>query len=180
MKQLIALTLTICAFAAAPAFADEATCTGFSWPMERETQLFSQSAEAVASGTTLPSVPTSALRLALVEQAKAAFPLPSDRESKSADARGGWFVLPAPAAPGLYQVTLSTKGWIDAVQSGKKLDNAGFASDGACKTMHKSVRFEMAAEPITIQVSDVIESEVILTVLPVERTQDAPPATASP
>jgi hypothetical protein len=180
MKQLIAAATMICALGGPLAFAEEATCTGFSWPMDRETKLFSQSAETVGSGTTLSSVPTSALRLALVQQANAAYPLPPDREPESADAKGGWFVLPAPASPGLYQVTLSTKGWIDAVQAGKKLDNAGFASDGACKAMHKSIRFDMAAEPITIQISDVTESEVIVTVLPVERAQDAPPVTASP
>jgi hypothetical protein len=180
MKQLIAATAMICTLGGATSFAEDATCTGFSWPMEREAKLFSDSAESVTSGSTLPSVPISALRLSLVPQASAAYPLAPDRAPKTTDAKGGWFVLPAPAAPGTYQVTLGTKGWIDAVQSGKKLANAGFSSDGTCKTMHKSVRFEVAAEPITIQVSDVVESDVTLTILPVEQVQDAPPVTASP
>lgn len=166
MIKSLSAAAAVFALGIAAAQAEDA-CTGFSWPMEQEQKLFAQTVEATASGTTLTAVPTTAIRLSLQPHANVSYPTPPQRTPKNASANGGWVTLPAPAAPGLYQVTLNTRGWMDAVQAGTTLPNAGFSSDDACKPMHKSIRFNFAAEPVTFQLSDVTEGEVVLTVVPV-------------
>lgn len=170
MNRILSAAAAVLTLGIATAQADEAVCTGFSWPMESEQKLFVQTVEATASGTTLAAMPTTAVRLALQPHASVSYPTPPQRTPKNANGNGGWVILPAPAAPGLYQVTLSARGWIDAVQAGTTLPNAGFSSDDACKPMHKSIRFNFAAEPVTLQLSDVSETEVVVTVLPAPAT----------
>jgi hypothetical protein len=153
------------ALGSVPAVAED-SCKAFSWPMEREAALFSDATTPVANGTALTAVPKTAVRLSLVAQKDAAFPTAPQREAKKPEAKGGWLTIAAPESAGVYQITLSTRGWIDTIQAGKALEHAGFTSDENCAVMHKSVRFTLAAEPVTIQVSDVAESEVVLTILP--------------
>lgn len=167
MIKIISAAAAVFTLGIAGAQAEDAACTGFSWPMESEQKLFAQSVEATASGTTLAATPTAAIRLTLQPHASVTYPTPPQRTPKNPNGNGGWIILPTPSAPGLYQVTLNARGWIDAVQAGTTLPNAGFSSDDACKSMHKSIRFNFAAEPVTLQLSDVSEAEIVLTVLPV-------------
>lgn len=168
MIKILSAAAAVLTLGTATAQADDtATCTGFSWSMEQEQKLFADPGAAIASGTTLAATPATAMRLSLQPHAQISYPTPPQRTAKNANANGGWIVFPAPAQPGLYQVTMSTRGWIDAVQSGTTLPNEGFSSDATCKPMHKSIRFNFAASPVTIQVSDVTEAEVVLTVVPV-------------
>ena len=166
MRHAIMGALLFCALGGPIATAEEAACTGFAWPMEREAKLFAEAGQPIASGATLDALPEAAVKLSLVAQSEAAYPIARDREPKTAESKGGWIVLPAPSAAGIYQVTLSSEGWIDVAQSGTVLKSTAFASDRGCKSMHKSVRFDLKAEPVTIQLSDMPASEVTLTILP--------------
>ena len=54
---------------------------------------------------------------------------------------------------GLYQISLSHEGWIDAVQNGELVQSHSFTGKQACKAVRKSVRYELGAGPVTVQIS---------------------------
>ncbi len=160
---LLALLLTGAAWAESPA----APCEGFAWPMAREKAAFEAAAPgAIPSGTTLGAWPEAAETLALAPHGEADFPLAPGRAPKHG-ANGGYIVLPAPAAPGAYQVTLSGKAWIDVVQNGAHVTAGDHSSDHACPLMRKSVRFDLVAAPVTLQISGSDATTLTFTILPV-------------
>ena len=73
---------------------------------------------------------------------------------------------PAPAAAGVYKISLSEAGWIDVVQDGAFVKSAGFSGVLDCAGIRKSVKFPLKAEPFTIEVSGVEASELSLIVSP--------------
>ena len=162
MKYLaVALLLASSAHAEAAA-----PCTGFTWPVAREVAAAEAApAEPIASGTTLSSWPQGAVRLALTPGGEVTFPLPPERAPKPNTA-AGFIVLPAPAAPGAYQVSLGGKAWIDVIQNGKTLPSGAHTSDAACPVLHKSVRFDLIAAPVTLQISGGDATSIVITIMP--------------
>ncbi len=73
-----------------------------------------------------------------------------------------------PAKPGLYQVTLSSEGWIDLVQEGKALDSADHSGVKNCPGLRKSVRFSVGAAPVTLQISGAPAASIKVAIRPVE------------
>ena len=65
----------------------------------------------------------------------------------------GTFALDAPAAAGVYKVTLSAGGWIDVVQDGKFLKAVAFSEATGCANARKRVKFRIAAEPAVLSIS---------------------------
>jgi hypothetical protein len=55
-------------------------------------------------------------------------------------------------------VTLSNYAWIDAIQNDAYLKPKGFSGVTGCDAARKSVRFDLAAGPVTIQFSGVAET----------------------
>lgn len=53
----------------------------------------------------------------------------------------------------VYQVALSGEGWIDLVQNGAALDSADHSGAKTCPGLRKSVRFNVGAAPVALQVS---------------------------
>ena len=76
------------------------------------------------------------------------------------------FALDAPAAAGVYKVTLSAGGWIDLVQDGKSLKAVNFSDATGCANARKSVKFRLAAEPATLQLTGVGAPDVSIIVSP--------------
>ncbi|MFT3810586.1 MAG: hypothetical protein QM698_11765 [Micropepsaceae bacterium] len=142
-----------------------APCTGFQWPMAREIAAAeSAPADATASGATLEAWPDGAIRLSL-STAEVVFPVRPERDPKPGTG-SGTITLPAPSAPGTWQVSLSGKAWVDVVQDGKALKSGAHTSDKTCGVLHKSVRFDLVAAPVTLQISGADATSIVITIMP--------------
>ncbi len=140
---------------AAPAFAQEPVgCDKFKWPLDKE--------RATLNGTDLPKIvsgdraafpiPFGAI-VALVPFADAKLAAPPERTPKSPDTFAGFFQAPAPKQPGSHKITLSAEGWIDVTQSGNPVKSTAFSGALGCDGVRKSVKFDLAATPFTVELS---------------------------
>ncbi|WP_020187173.1 hypothetical protein [Methylopila sp. 73B] len=140
----------VAALAALPALAAETGgCGAFAWPIEPDKALLA-AAPVGDSGGRLDLTRPAAVRLVLTNAAKAGFELPPGRPAAPAAPAG---VLRFEAKAGLHQITTTERVWIDVVQAGKRLDEAGFSGVLDCEGARKSVRFQLQEGPATIQIS---------------------------
>ncbi|HYA07822.1 MAG TPA: hypothetical protein VEF90_18185, partial [Xanthobacteraceae bacterium] len=56
---------------------------------------------------------------------------------------------------GTYKVTLSAAAWVDVVQAGRLIKSKAFSGAVGCAGIRKSVKFDLAAAPFTIEISGV-------------------------
>ena len=151
---------------AAPALAEEPVgCDKFKWPLDKE--------RATLNGTDLPKVISSAhvtfpipfaTIVALNPFADATLPSPPERAPKSPDTFAGFFQAPAPKQPGSYKITLSAEGWIDITQSGNPVKSTAFSGALGCEGIRKSVKFDLAAAPFTVELSGVKADSIKLVI----------------
>jgi hypothetical protein len=149
------IVIAACAVSA-PAFAQEPVgCDKFKWPLDKE--------RATLNGTDLPKVASGAsvtfpipfgTIVALVPFADAKLPAPPERTPKSPDSFAGYFEAKAPQA-GSYKITLSAEGWIDVTQSGNTVKSTAFSGALGCEGIRKSVKFDFAAAPFTVELSSI-------------------------
>jgi hypothetical protein len=167
---LLAGCAAVLAAAVPASAAGETGCSGFLWPLETELAwMKAAESEKVASGATLPAPPADkAIELALLPAAEVSFrakptstPKPGDK-----DTFGGVVSFAGAAEAVHYQVTLSTNGWIDVVQNGAALEATGHTGSKDCDGLRKSVRFEVAPGPFSIQVSGVRKDSIRITLRP--------------
>ena len=151
---------------AAPALAEEPVgCDKFKWPLDKE--------RATLNGTDLPKIisgdrvtfpiPFGTI-VALVPFADAKLPTPPEHAPKSPDTFAGFFQAPAPKQPGSYKITLSAGGWIDVAQSGDAVKSTAFSSALGCEGIRKSVKFDLAAAPFTVELSGVKADSIKLVI----------------
>lgn len=137
--------------------ADAKGCEGFLWPLATELSWMNAAdAEKVASGATLAAIPPGkAIEVALLPLAQVTFPGKPTRTPKPDDDQtfGGVVHVAGTPAATHYQVTISDHGWVDVVQNGAPLEATGHTGSHDCKGIRKSVRFEVAPGPFSIQVS---------------------------
>jgi hypothetical protein len=149
-----------CAAAASPSGCDQ-----FKWPIAHEqAALAAPPAGPLAPGAALPADTGAPLKLVPFAEAKLA--LAPQRPPKFSPSYAGAFALDAPAAAGVYKVTLSAGGWIDLVQDGKFLKAINFSDATGCANARKSVKFRLAAEPATLQLTGVGAPDVSIIVSP--------------
>jgi hypothetical protein len=154
--QPIFITL-IAILVAAPALAEEPVgCDKFKWPLDKE--------RATLNGTDLPKIVSGdrvtfpipfGTIVALVPFADAKLPMPPDRAPKSPDTFAGFFQAPAPKQAGRYKITISAEGWIDVTQSGNTVKATAFSGALGCEGIRKSVKFDLAAAPFTVELTGV-------------------------
>jgi hypothetical protein len=159
------IILAACAMAA-PAFAQEPVgCDKFKWPLDKE--------RATLNGTDLPKVVSGdrvtfpipfGTIVALVPLADAKLPTPPERAPKSPDTFAGYFQVPAPKQAGSYKITLSAEGWIDVEQAGQAAKSTAFSGAQGCEGIRKSVKFDLAASPFTVELSSVKADEIKIVV----------------
>ena len=152
-----AITILAACTIAGPCFAQEPVgCDKFKWPLDKE--------RATLTGTDLPKVISGdrvtwqipwATTLALVPFADAKLPTPPDRAPKSPTSFAGFVQVAAPARAGTYKITLSSEGWIDVVQDGHAVKSTAFSGATGCEGIRKSVKFDLAAQSLTIELSGV-------------------------
>ncbi|WP_334149606.1 hypothetical protein [Hyphomicrobium sp.] len=178
-RHLIAAIVLTAGLAAVPAYAQDApaanapaanaeTCE-FLWPLETEMGwMRAAEAEKAASGATLARLPDDkAVELALKPTSEVAFPAKPTRTPKAGDAKTfGGFVNVETAEAAHVQVTLSAHAWIDVVQNGKPLEATAHTGAMGCPVARKSVRFEVGAGPLTIQLSGADTETIRIAVRP--------------
>ena len=150
MRILLATIVLLGATAAHAA--EPSGCDKFKWPIDAERAALTTSERAlIKSGSDLP-ISGNAVTVALVPSGDAKLPTPSERNFPS-DAFAGFVQVAAPEAAGLYTVSLSEALWVDVVQDGKMLKPVAFSGATDCAGIRKTMRFELTAQPMTIQLS---------------------------
>ena len=154
---LIALTL----LAAAPALAAEepSGCDKFKWNIDRE--------RAALTAPDRVKLASTGMTLALLAPAEAKLPSPPERAPKDGTFAGFASIKSAPKA-GIYTVSLSAGGWVDLVQDGHFLKPKAFSGATDCDGIRKTMKYELAASPLVLQVSGTREDAVSVAILPSE------------
>ena len=163
--RFFSLVFVICTMVL-PALAQEPVgCDKFRWPLDKE--------RATLTGTDLPKVASGsevkwplpfATMVALVPLVDAKLPIAPERSPKSQDTFGGSIQIAAPAKAGTYKITLSSAGWIDVVQDGHRVRSTAATGAIGCEGVRKSVKFELAVSPFTVQLSGIETNTISLVI----------------
>jgi len=142
-------------------------CDKFKWPIDKE--------RATLTGTDLPKLASGASVtfpmpwasiVTLVPFTEVKLPVPPERAPKSPTSFAGFFDVRAPAKAGSYKITLSSEGWIEVVQDGHTVKSTAFSGALGCEGVRKSVKFDLAAKPLTIELSGVPNNVTMIAVTP--------------
>ena len=147
----------------------ENACDQFVWPLETERAWFrATDALPLKSGDTFETPPTDkAIRVQLRPSASVELPAPPTSTPKHDDAKCFAGVIHfKDIAEGHYQVAISTSGWVDVVQGGKALEATAHTGSPHCDELRKSVRFEIASGPFSVQVYGVPTDAIRFAVRP--------------
>jgi hypothetical protein len=143
------------------------TCTAFKWSVAADlTLMAAPETVTVASGGAIASVPSKAIQLQLEPSPGIKFPAASGikKQAIPQNSFSGWFKIDAIAKPGLYQITIPDHSWIDVVQNDDLVQSTAFSGDPECKTLRKSVQFELGSGPVIVQIGGSAEKTMKLTV----------------
>jgi hypothetical protein len=151
-----------------PAAAEDG-CEKFAWSLARERAAFTAADKTtIAAGETLATLPSGALVIRLQPGAQAAFDMPPERKPRTEQWHGGMVRLPALPKAGIYQITLSDDAWIDVIQNGRYARSVGSTGRSDCPGVRKSVRLDLDASPIVLQVSGVAPDTIAVAISPVQ------------
>ena len=164
--RALLVVLAFCATAAVPTLAQEpAGCDKFKWPLDKErATLTGSDLPKLASGNRITWPLPFGTTLTLVPIADAKLPVAPERAPKSDNTCAGFIEVPAPAKAGTYKITLSSAGWIDVVQDGHPVKSIAATGATGCAGVRKSVKFELAATPFTVQFSGIEANSVGLAI----------------
>ncbi len=160
MRAAIVVVLG-CLFAA-PVHAQEPVgCDKFKWPLDQERSLLiSSKSAAVVSGSSVTSKFPVAVTVNLAPFADAKLPTAPERAPRLPTSFAGFVQVAAPAHDGTYKISLSSEAWIDVIQAGHMLKSTAFSGATGCEGIRKSVKFDVKAEPFTIQLSNVPNNSI--------------------
>lgn len=146
--------------------AETGGCESFAWPVKTELQWMGAAARSVASGAKLEAPPHQALDVKLVPMKDVTYPVAptAKRKDDAETAFGGLVSFDTMPSGGTYQVSLSGRGWIDAVQDGKVLSPVAHSGKSDCQGLRKSVRFELGDKPLLIELSGVPQGSIKMTI----------------
>jgi hypothetical protein len=151
---------------AAPALAQEPVgCDKFKWSVDRERALLANPSH-MTSGGELSQPLATAVMVALVPIAEAKLPFTPSRAPKTPGTYAGFIRASTIPNTGTYRITLSHGAWIDAVQDGQELKAVAFSGVAGCDGIAKSVKFEMAAAPLLIELSGTTATAIAIVVTP--------------
>jgi hypothetical protein len=160
--------LTVLAAGSAAMAQEPSGCDKFKWGIERERALLNAATAKTPFGLELPQIPATATRLELQAFEKAALPMPAERTPRTKGSFAGFLKVAKVAKPGLYAVSLSANGWIDAIQDGKHLKTVAFSGATDCDGIRKVVKFELGDAPLIIQVTGVETNSIAIAILSTE------------
>lgn len=90
--------------------------------------------------------------------------MPPERKPRTEQSHGGMLRLPAMPKAGIYQITLSDDAWIDVIQNGRYARSVGSTGRGDCPGVRKSVRLDLDASPVVLQLSGVAPDTIAVTI----------------
>lgn len=161
----VGLVLALALFGGGAQAQDKTGCDQFKWSVARERAWFAADRKPVASGATIVAGQGYAVTLGPNETV--AFHVPPERALKP----GGFGATLAVAdidKAGLYEITLSADGRIDAVQGDALVKSVDYSGQKDCPGVRKSVRFDLKTGPLTIQLSNAPEAAIDLALAPAQ------------
>jgi hypothetical protein len=140
-------------------------CNAFKWPLDRERAALVRTDKAsLPNGGAVPY--DAAITLQLQPFSSAGLPKAPERAPKSPSAFAGHFALAAPAKAGAYRITISLGGWVDVLDGGAYLHPIAFTGARDCEGARKSMKFDLPARPLALQVSGVSGDQISVVVSP--------------
>jgi hypothetical protein len=168
MRAPLLIALVLLGTTAARAAEEPSGCDKFKWSIDREkAALTAPDRIKLVSGGELAALPSTGVTLALRTPADANLPSPPERAPKEGTFAGFANIKAAPKA-GLYTVSLSAGGWVDLVQDGHFLKPKGFSDATDCEGIRKTMKYEISAKPLLLQVSGTKEDSISIAILPSE------------
>jgi hypothetical protein len=160
MKSILIL-FTVCIFATTALAQEPAGCDKFKWPIDKERSLLtSKDAPTVASGSKVVAPLPVAVTVTLAPFADAKLPNTPERAPRLPVSFAGFIQFAPPPSDGTYKVSLTSEAWIDVVQAGHLVKSSTFSGATACEGIRKSVKFDLKAEPFTVQLSNVANKSI--------------------
>ena len=164
MRFILAAAATALALSPARA-ADPVGCEQFKWPVTKEQALLTTpDLPNLNSGVDAPTLPPLAATLALKPAADAGLPRPSERAQKPGTFAGYLRLGQIPA--GTYAISVSDYAWIDVLQDGNYLKPTDSSGVSGCNGIRKILKFDLAAGPTTMQISNVATGTIKVAVTP--------------
>ena len=154
----------------APAWAAEepSGCDKFKWNIDHErAALTAPDRVKLASGAELAALPSTGIMLGLSAPADARLPSPPERAPKEGTF-AGFAAFKNPPKPGIYTISLSAGGWVDVMQDGHFLKPKGFSGATDCEGIRKTMKYEISASPLLLQISGTREDSISIAILPSE------------
>jgi hypothetical protein len=168
MRAPALITIALLIATSASAAEEPSGCDKFKWPIERERAALTAPDRAkLASGSEQAALPSSGITLALVAPGEAKLPSPPERAPKE-DTFAGFTSIKAAPKPGLYTISLSAGAWVDVVQDGHFLKPVAFSGATDCDGIRKTMKYELSAQPLVLQVSGAKDNSVSIAILPSE------------
>ena len=165
MRPLARILAIAALFCPALAQAGEPSgCDKFKWPLAHERSALSAPTARLEPGARLAFDAAASVHLAPLAEAK--LEMAPERSPRVSPSYAGAVKLDAPAAAGTFKVSLSDAGWIDVVQDGRFVRPVAVSGAPDCPGLRRSVKFPLAAKPLTIQLSDVKTPDISLIVSP--------------
>lgn len=160
------MVVGLIAFPVAASAAGTGGCESFDFPLAIELQwMTAADTEAVASGASLAAPPGKAMSVTLLPMADVKYALPPEGKAKDGEPAFGAIVdFAGVPSPGLYQVSLSGKGWIDVIQGGAASKAVAHTGKSDCEGLRKSVRFDLNGGPFTLQLSGASAQAIKVTI----------------
>jgi hypothetical protein len=167
MRVLSLLATLLISATSALAAKEPSGCDKFKWPIERERAALSAPDHAkLATGSEQAALPSSAITLGLVAPADAKLPSPPERAPKDGTFAG--FTSIKTAKAGLYTISLSSGAWVDVVQDGHFLKPVAFSGATDCDGIRKTMKYELSAQPLVLQVSGARDNSLSIAILPAQ------------
>jgi hypothetical protein len=168
MRVIALLALALVGVSAAGAAEEPSGCDKFKWPIEHERAALAAPDHAkLASGSEQAALPATGITLALVAPTDAKLPTPPERAPKDGTFAGFTSFKTAPKA-GLYTISLSAGAWLDVVQDGHFLKPKAFSGATDCDGIRKTMKYELSASPVVLQVSGAKDNSISIAILPSE------------
>jgi hypothetical protein len=168
MRAATTFALLLLSVAQAWAAEEPSGCDKFKWNIDHERAALTAPDRAkLASGSELAAMPSTGVILSLVKPADAKLPTPPERAPKDGTFAGFTSVKVAPKA-GIYTISLSSGAWIDVTQDGHFLKPKAFSGATDCDGIRKTMKYELSASPLVLQVSGAREDSISIAILPSE------------